>query len=152
MDNVNMPSFKILGLAVRTTNENGQSSQDIPGLWNQFMTDGIQERIPGKIDNTIYCVYMDYEKDHTKPYTTLIGCKVSSLDAVPHGMTGKTLPGGNYTKQTVTGNILKGLVFDTWIRIWNSDIPRVYTADFEVYGEKAKNPEHAEVDIYLAVN
>ena len=28
---------------------------------------------------------------------------------------------------------------------------RDYTADFEVYGEKAQNPENAEVDIFVAV-
>lgn len=35
--------------------------------------------------------------------------------------------------------------------LWNSDLPRKYTADFEIYGEKAQNPENAEVDILVAV-
>jgi predicted transcriptional regulator YdeE len=31
------------------------------------------------------------------------------------------------------------------------DLDRSYTADFEIYGEKAQNPENAEVDIFIAV-
>ncbi len=31
------------------------------------------------------------------------------------------------------------------------DMDRAFTADFEVYGEKAQNPSDAEVDIFIAV-
>jgi len=31
------------------------------------------------------------------------------------------------------------------------DLGRIFTADFEVYGEKAQNPSDAEVDIFIAV-
>ena len=31
------------------------------------------------------------------------------------------------------------------------DLDRSYTADFEIYDEKAQNPENAEVDIFIAV-
>jgi predicted transcriptional regulator YdeE len=51
----------------------------------------------------------------------------------------------------VKGNILQGVVFDEWTKIWNSDLERAFTADFEVYGEKSLNPENAEVDIFIAV-
>lgn len=152
MDNQKLKSFSILGIAVRTTNENGQSGKDIPALWNRFMTEGILEQIPNKVDNTIYCVYTEYEKDHTKPYTTILGCKVSNLNTIPNGMKGKNIETGNYSKHIAKGNIGQGIVFEAWTKIWNSDIKRMYTADFEVYGEKAQNPENAEVDIFIAVN
>ena len=38
-----------------------------------------------------------------------------------------------------------------WIKIWNSDLNRIFTSDFEIYGEKAHNPENAEVDIFIAM-
>ncbi|SFD54897.1 Predicted transcriptional regulator YdeE, contains AraC-type DNA-binding domain [Chitinophaga sp. CF118] len=151
MEKQTLKSFYVLGIAVRTTNENGQSGKDIPALWDQFMSQGIMEKIPNKIDNTVYSVYAEYEKDHTKPYTTILGCKVSNLDNIPDGMTGITIAGGDYLKRIAKGNLLQGVVFNEWTKIWNSDIPRVYTADFEVYGEKTQNPEDAEVDIFLAV-
>lgn len=33
--------FNVIGISVRTTNENGQAGQDIPALWNKFVTEGI---------------------------------------------------------------------------------------------------------------
>jgi predicted transcriptional regulator YdeE len=142
--------FLVIGIAVRTTNENGQAAKDIPLLWQQFMAEGMANKIPAKEDDSLYCIYTDYEKDHTKPYTTILGCRVTSLQSIPEGMIGRTITGGNYTLHTAKGNILQGMVFDAWVKIWNSNSPRVYTADFEVYGSKAANPEQAEVDIFIA--
>ena len=143
--------FSVIGISVRTTNENGQAGQDIPALWNKFMSEGIAEKISNKIDNSIYCIYTEYEKDHTKPYTTILGCKVENLDTIPNGMVGKTFGEATYTKHIAKGNILQGMVFGEWTKIWNSNLDRTFTADFEIYGEKAQNPENAEVDIFVAV-
>jgi predicted transcriptional regulator YdeE len=112
------------------------------------MTERVLERIPNKINNTLYCVYTDYEKDHTKPYTTVLGCKVESLESIPDGMTGKTIEGGNYILHIAKGNLLQGLVFNEWVKIWNSNIERSYTADFEVMGKKRKTPRTQKL-IYL---
>jgi len=149
---MDIQKFSIIGISVRTTNENGQSGEDIPALWNKFMTEGIAEKIPNKIDNALYCIYTDYEKDHTKPYTTLLGCLVSSLDFIPEGMTGKTIEKATYEKFTAKGNLQENIVFNEWLKIWNSDLDRSFTSDFEIYGEKAQNPETAEVDIFIAIN
>ena len=143
--------FDIIGISVRTTNENGQSAQDIPALWNKFMTEGIQQKIPGKISEEIFCIYTDYEKDHTKPYTTILGCKVESLDFVPENMVGKTVESAEYEKIIAKGNLNEGIVYNKWLEIWNSDLNRSFTADFEVYGEKVQDPKNAEVDIYIAI-
>lgn len=151
MNNVKIESFKVIGIEVRTTNENNQAAQDIPVLWEKLMKENIVENIPNKIDNTIYSIYTDYEKDHTKPYTTLLGCKVENLDIIPEGMIGKSFEGGNYVKFTPKGNLAEDLVINEWIKIWNMDLQRIFTADFEMYGEKAQNPSDAEVDILIAV-
>lgn len=143
--------FNLIGIAVRTTNENGRSEQDIPALWGTFMAEGVLQKIPNKVDDTIYCMYTDYEKDYTKPYTTIIGCRVTSLENIPEGMIGKTIETGNYVKYVAKGNIMQGAVQDTWKDIWNSDIQRVYIADFDVYGVKAQDLENAEVDIFVSV-
>jgi predicted transcriptional regulator YdeE len=151
MTNQKKEKFSVIGISVRTTNENGQAGQDIPALWHKFMTEGIAEKIPNKSDNAIYCIYTEYEKDHTKPYTTILGCKVDSLDSVPNGMVGKTFDAANYSKHIAKGSLLQGIVFNEWTKIWNSDLNRTFTADFEVYGVKAQNPENAEVDIFIAI-
>jgi len=151
MDTQKIKSFNVIGIAVRTTNENSQAAKDIPALWNKFMSENMLQQIPNKVDNTIYCMYTEYEKDHTKPYTTLLGCKVENLENIPTGMIGKTVEDGIYIKQTVKGNLMQGVIANAWIKIWNANFSRLYTADFEVYGEKAQNSENAEVDIFIAV-
>ncbi len=151
MEALEIKSFSVIGISVRTSNENGQAAQDIPALWNKFSLEGIAEQIPNKIDNSIYCIYTDYEKDHTKPYTTILGCRVENLEIIPTGMVSKTFGNAHYSKHVAKGNLLQGAVFEEWIKIWSSDLDRTFTADFEVYGEKAQNPEDAEVDIFIAV-
>lgn len=151
MDKVKIESFKAIGISVRTTNKNGQGAKDIGNLWGRFMNEKISEAIPNKIDNTVYSIYTGYESDHTAPYTTILGCRVANLDDVPEGMIGKSIEGGDYIKLSAKGDLTKGLIADKWAEIWNMDLNRVFTADFEVYGAKAQNPENAEVDIYIAV-
>lgn len=148
---MDIQQFNVIGISIVTTNENGQSGQDIPALWQRFFSENIPALIPNKIDDTIYSIYTDYEKDHTKPYTTILGCRVSSLQLIPEGMTGKTINGGKYHLQVAKGNVSQGAVYNEWVKIWNSDLKRTFTADFEVYGERAQNPEMAEVDIFIAV-
>jgi predicted transcriptional regulator YdeE len=151
MNNVKIEPFKVIGISVRTTNEHGQAAKDIPVLWEKLINEDILNSIPNKIDNTIYSIYTDYEKDHTKPYTTVLGCKVENLDNIPEGMVGYSFDGGDYIRFTTKGDISKDLVINEWIKIWNMELGRVFTADFEVYGEKAQNPSDAEVDILIAV-
>ncbi len=146
-----LEEFSVIGISVRTTNENGKSAQDIPALWVTFLGEGISNQIPNKVSGDLYCIYTDYEQDHTRPYTTLLGCRVSTLETIPEGMVGKTIESANYTKFVAKGDLAHGVVLDTWIKIWNSDLPRNYTADFEVYGPNAQNPENAEVTIFIAV-
>ena len=144
-------NFHIIGIAVRTTNQNGQSGKDIGELWGRFFAENILERIPNKLSSTIYGVYTDYEGDYMKPYTAIVGCKVANLDRVPEGMVGKTIPRGKFVQFTAKGNLKEGVVFSEWLKIWGMPLDRKYSADFEVYGEKAQNPEHAEVDIFIAL-
>lgn len=151
MNNVKVEPFKVIGIEVRTTNENEQAAKDIPVLWEKFMKENLLNNIPNKIDNTIYSIYTEYEKDHTKPYTTLLGCKVESLENIPEGMVGKSFDGGDYIRFTAKGNLAEGLVINEWLKIWNMDLGRTFTADFEIYGEKAQDPSDAEVDILIAV-
>ncbi|MES2656685.1 MAG: effector binding domain-containing protein [Bacteroidota bacterium] len=144
-------TFNIIGIAVRTTNENGQSSKDIPALWNTFMAEGILAKIPNRISDDIYCMYTEYEKDHTKPYTTIIGCKVADLTNVPTGMVGKTIETAQYAIHTIQGNIMEGIVYNEWLKIWDADLPRTFIADFEIYGEKAQDPANATIDIFVGI-
>jgi len=152
MQKVKIESFKIIGIAVRTINENGQSGQDIGQLWGKFMAERIAEKIPGKLDTNILSVYTNYEGDHTQPYDAILGCKVDTLDVIPEGMVGHSFEGGSYMKFVSKGDLTKGAVFGTWSEIWEQKLDRVFTADFELYGDRAQNPTEAEVDVLVAIN
>jgi len=145
-----LEAFQIIGISIRTTNANNQSLKDIGDLFQKFMTQHILEKIPNKLSNDIYCVYTDYESDFNGPYTTIVGCKVSSLTDIPTGLAGKTIPDSKYQVYTSTGKLSESLA-KTWEGIWNSDLNRRYSADFDIYGEKARDYENAEVDSYVAI-
>ncbi|MCF1714627.1 GyrI-like domain-containing protein [Flavihumibacter sp. RY-1] len=143
--------MKVIGITVRTSNAAGAPGTDIPELWNRFLSEAILLKIPNRINDTIYCVYTNYEGDHTKPYTTLLGCQVTEMDTIPHGTTGIEIPKGIYEQVSVTGNLMNGIVFQAWIDIWQRPLNRTYIADFEVYDEKAADMSNAEVNIFVGV-
>lgn len=152
MDNkIQLDTFKIIGISVKTTNENGQSMTDMGQLWSRFYADSILSTIPERINDDIYSIYTNYQSDYKGAYTAIIGCKVKSLANIPVGLTGKEIQGGEYLKFIGKGK-MPDAVIDQWKEIWSQDknINRKYTADFEVYGKKSQNPDNAEVDIYIA--
>lgn len=151
MQKVTIKPFKVIGIGVRTDNGHGNAEQAIPALWKNFMANGLQSKIPNKISEEILSLYTNYESDHTKPYDVILGCKVDSLDHIPEGMVGQAFDGGTYVNHVSKGDMTQGAVINTWLEIWNSNLDRTYTADFEVYGEKAADPTNAEVDILVAV-
>lgn len=152
METIEKGAFKVIGIKARTTNEEGKAAAAIGALWNRFMSEGIPAKIPNRLDSSFLSIYTNYEKDHTKPYDAILGCRVSSLEDIPEGMVGQEFGLSAYTKFTAKGDLSKGAVYQSWKEIWEQNLDRTYTADFEVYGEKAQNPANAEVDIFIAVS
>lgn len=153
MERTTLEAIKVIGIAVRTTNENGQAAKDIPELWNRFMTEDVLNNIPNKINADVYSIYTNYESDYMNPYTTILGCKVSSFDNLPEGFVTKTIDVSHYAKFTTKGNLHQNIIYDKWVNIWGmeKDLNRTYKADFEIYGEKARDMTDAEVDIFVSV-
>ncbi len=151
MQKTDIAPFHIIGITVRTTNENQQAMTDIEALWHKFMSEGILEKIPNKVNNAVYSLYTEYESDHTKPYTTVLGCQVKNLDEIPSEMRGFSFDGGPYVKLSASGDVTKGLVGNKWYEIWQMDLDRKYTADFEYYGENENDPNNIHVDFFIAV-
>lgn len=151
MEQVTIASFQLIGITVRTSNH-GNAAKDIGGLWEKFMGEQIADNIPNKVSSEIYAIYTEYESDVDGPYTTVLGCKVNSLDELPEGMRGFSFPGGSYQKFVCKGDLTKGAVYGAWADIWKKDLKRSYIADFEIYGAKAMNPVEAEVDILVGIS
>jgi len=151
MQKVTIEPFKLIGISIRTTNENGKAAKEIAELWGKFMSEGILEKIPNKVNPEVYSMYTDYESDHTQPYTAILGCKVSSIETIPDGMIAKEIQGGLYAKTSANGDLMKGLVVNKWAEIFKLDLDRMYSTDFELFGEKAQDPSKAEVEFYIAI-
>ncbi len=145
--------FKIIGISIRTTNENNKSQEDLTKLWGQFYAENILEKVPNKISNEVFSIYTDYKSDFTEDYLTIIGVPVSTLEEIPNGLIGREFQSDKFQKFTAKGKMPNAVV-NTWINIWNRDkeLNRKYSYDFEVYGENSQKGENSEVDIYIAIN
>lgn len=149
-ERVSLDKILIIGISVRTNNKNNQAQRDISQLWGRFILNNIANSIPNKISDEIYCVYTDYESDHTGDYTTILGCLVSDTSSIPEEMVIKEIPQSDYFKFISEGKLPES-VAQTWSFIWQSDYNRSYIADFEVYGVAAQNPDNAIVATYLSI-
>lgn len=137
-----------IGLELRTNNE--ECSLAMPAHRDRFFKENILSKIPNKINGNILALYTDYEEDYTKPYSWILGCEVSSLDQVPEGLVGKIIPESRYAIFTTQGEFPQGLIF-AWQDIWKSDLPRIYTSDFEVYRSDFDPQRNPEVKVYIAI-
>ncbi|MDF9799421.1 putative transcriptional regulator YdeE [Catalinimonas alkaloidigena] len=144
-------NFRLIGLKLphKTTNKNNQSSQDCGDLWQKFEKNKVYELIPEKLSNEIYAVYFDYEKDETMPFSYFIGCKVPDSAVIPAGLEVLTIPGQSYKKFVAKGK-MTACITDTWKEIWNSNLRRKFSFDFEIYDERSQDWSDAEVDIYIS--
>lgn len=146
-----MEAFTVVGISVRTSNENMQMGKDIGDLWMRFHAEKLAQKIPNKVDANFYSVYSDYEGDHTKPYTVTVGCRVSSDEKLPEGLVKVKVASGDYSSHIAKGNIFEGSVYQAWQKIWEHETDRAYSSDYEVYTPEAQqNPQDCEVAIYIA--
>ena len=154
---VEQAGFTVVGIAIRTSNANEMSGKGvIPQQWNRFMSEDLLGKIPNKVDSNILAVYSDYESDANGAYTFMLGARVSSTDSVPPGMVAKKIPAARYAVFISETGFVGKVVPETWSRIWA--VPkaepggnRTYKADFEVYDQRAANPQNAEVNIYVGI-
>jgi predicted transcriptional regulator YdeE len=81
------------------------------------------EKLEDREGNELYCVYTDYESDHNDYYVAILGCKVSSIEYLPEGFTGKAIPASKYMVFTPVGKFPAN-IGATWQHIWQSGIER----------------------------
>ena len=147
---IEQPAFYLTGIFVRTINQNGQSKKDMMALWTRFMTNNLVQQIGDRVSDDIYCVYTDYKDDYLDYYTAVLGCRVNSLAHIPEGFTGINIPAGKYQVYSLAGEFPENVRL-AWQEIWDSNVIRKYTADFDLYSAGAKSFDETEVKIYLAV-
>ncbi len=153
-----LPMITLVGLTARTNNANEMNPNTSKigvlagSYWKNQVAQEIQHRAkPG----VTYAVYTDYESDEHGDYTYFIGEAVDSLqDQNLEKFKTMTIPAGHYTKFTTEPGKMPEVVISAWQKIWamkENDLggKRNYVADFEVYDERAMDPDNTLVDIYI---
>ena len=147
----------VVGIEVRTSNAQEMSPDGKIGKqWARFMQGNLTAQIPNKADTSVLALYSDYASDKDGEYNFLIGARVTSAKEVPAGLVVKKVPAGRYAVFTSEKGPVGKVVVGLWQKIWT--IPKVepggdraYKVDYEVYDERAANPEDAQVDVHIGI-
>ena len=156
---VDLESFEVMGIEVRTNNAKEAGADGVIGKqWNRFVQEKLTNRIPNRMDDNVVAVYTDYASDANGDYSFVLGAKFRpSPDAlIPKDMVVKTVPAGRYAVFTSERGPVAKVVVETWKQIWSyyqspANGHRAYRADFELYDQRAADPNNAQVDIYIGI-
>ena len=150
MESVIENSMIIAGISAQIDDHNSSNKQ-IQALWHQFWKDNVTNQLTNRTNLTIYAVYHDYTGDNTKAYTLTIGHRINQISDIPSELKVIVIPQQTYLVFTAHGQ-LPTSIDNTWKKICQSTLQRTYSFDFEIYDERAQNPQDAIVDIYVAVS
>lgn len=149
----------IVGLSVRTNNKESfdPTTNKIGPLIAQYWQEKVMERIPHrKSPGVTLAVYTDYESDEHGDFTYFFGEEVSSFENCPSELSQCTIPAGKFFKLTTPKGKMPDVVIDGWMKIWKMTADdlggkRAYQADFEVYDERALDPNATVMDICIGI-
>lgn len=153
-----LSSLKLIGITARTNNksefnpETAKIGKLSSMYWSQQIANQFKHRVnPG----VTYCVYTEYETDEHSDYTYFIGEQVGSLEDQSKFQT-LIIPAGPYQKFTTDPGKMPQVIIAAWQDIWQMKEKdfggkRSYRADFELYDERAGDPNHSVVDVYIGI-
>jgi CubicO group peptidase (beta-lactamase class C family)/predicted transcriptional regulator YdeE len=149
--------FTMVGISARTSNAKERTADGVIGRqWMRLFQEGVIDKIPNKADGSIVAVYTDYAGDHEGEYTYVLGARVTSEAGVPDGMVAKKIPAGKFAVFTTDRGPGPQVVPAAWMKI--NSLPqsavggnRTYRADFEIYDERAKDPQNLQADVYVGI-
>ena len=151
MQVVEMKSFTVHGLSVRTKNANEMqpATAKIGQLWGDFFQHIIPKLKEGALS---YGVYSQYESDFNGEFDVLAGAdSVSVLDAADReGLDSVVIADGTYLVFSKKGTMPQAVI-EAWGDVWAyfsaKDCPhqRAYTTDFECYANMD------EVSIHISI-
>ncbi len=156
---IRKPEMCLIGISARTNNKNefNPETAQIPLTLQKYFQEQTASQLPKrKKPGTTYAVYTEYESDANGDYTYFLGEEVENLEDIPVGLTKLIIPEQSYTQFTSDPGVMPGICIDLWKKIWTLDPKelggeRIYTADFEIYDERAQNPSNTTLDICIAI-
>lgn len=103
------------------TNQDGKAIEDIAEMWQKFFAEGIYNK-------------SEVNKESKNSENRVI----------------KIIPEGKYASFIITGDVQKSFG-EAWSKIWNMDLKRKYTCDFEEYQNSTEDMNNQEIHIYIAI-
>ncbi len=133
----------VIGLCCKTGNSDPEMGMKIGGLWQDFYGKGIVTTLKNRVNEHAIGLYSDYTADG---YTVTVGAEVSKNENTQ--LSYKIIPAGKYAKFSINGDMVIA-VQKAWGEIWNMDLDRSFTGDFEEY--LTNDMENADIEIYVAL-
>jgi predicted transcriptional regulator YdeE len=146
--------FSFIGRAAKTANEQEMKGEGvISSQWVNFYEGQLMQAINPKKNSSILAVYTNYESDETGTYTFALGAEVMENAIAPDGMEKIDIPASEYIIFTTRKGHVQEVVVEAWQEIWewSQSNERAFIADFEVYDQRATDPENSQVDIFISV-
>ena len=140
---VNLEEKLLVGLSGYTSNSDPKMGEIISELWKNLYENGVSQKITNKYNEYSIGLYSDYTDEG---YTVTVGHQV--LKNENSDLSLKIIPAGKYAKFSIHGNMVTA-VADAWNEIWNMDLKRTFTGDFEEYLNS--DCENADINIYIAI-
>ena len=151
-----LPAIKLVGISCRTNNlaEMEPATAKISTTIKKYIA--LSTKNKHDKPSTTYCVYTNYESDFSGDYTYFIGKEVAEFNNIPAEFDTLTIPAQNYTKFTTEPGSMPMVCIEMWKKIWNMNPEelggeRAYRADFEIYNERANDPQQTILDIYIGI-
>lgn len=133
----------VVGVSATTSNNDPKMGEIIGGLWEKLYQGGVNAAIKNKVNEYAIGLYSDYKNDN---YCVMAGNEVSKVNN--EEFTVKIIPAGKYAKFSVHGHMERA-VAEAWGEIWQVDLNRSFTGDFEEYLNS--DFDNADIDIYIAL-
>jgi predicted transcriptional regulator YdeE len=148
--------FNVVGIQARTNNAKEGTAEGIIGRqWHRLIGEGMADKIPDKTGPNLYAVYSEYAGDHNGEYTFMVGAPAKQNVAARPGMMLKQVPAGKYAVITTEKGPFPKVIPEAWLYIFKLEdegkLKRTYQTDFELYDERALDPQSGQVDIYTGV-
>lgn len=152
-----LPEIKMIGFAgnfisVRSPEKNNMVV--IPKLWQSYMPRRHEIKNAKSLMDLGVCYPVD-EKSHPEECGYIAGAEVTSLDEIPEGMTGFTIPASEYAVFTHKGVLdtiehTMNYIFGSWLP--KSGRKLKVAPDIEMYDQRFKlNHPDSELDIYIPI-
>ena len=156
---VSKDEMRVIGLWARTNNQNEMdpAKAKIGAIAGRYWGDQLAAMIPHQLHPGVTIAgYTDFENNEHGEYTYFIGAEVDRVDEIPEGFREFIIPAGTYCQLTTEPGPMPDVVINAWQAIWQMNEndfggKRRYATEFEVYDERAQDPENSALDILISL-